>query len=627
MGCQSSKQRATVPGGTSKKIVDVGTAFASKAGASGLMDGVPLSDHYSGGLAFFIIDPQVDFHEGGNLAVPGATEDSRKIADLISQNIDKIERIVVSLDTHHAMHIHHQYFWKGRDGKHPAAFTPITKEDILNGVWTPRQPEMKTWALEYVEKLKTGGKFSMAIWPDHCLFGTKGFSVHKPLMDVLNEWAVHKARAINWYFKGQNNRAEMYSCLKAEVEVEDDKTTSLDLDLIRTLKKHKKVVCCGEAMSHCVNWSTRDLLSGWEQGRISDIILLEDCASPVGGFEEVARHFVDDMRKAGITVCKAADFNGKTAEIGKAEMDPDAFNKSLSQRGKRLCRQQTGFASKAGAAGLMDGVPLQDNFSGGLALFIIDPQVDFHEGGSLAVTGATEDSRKIAALIRKFKEKIERIVVTLDSHHKMHIHHASFWTDKDGGKPAPGYHMTSQDISAGKWQARQPELRDWSLEYAKKLEASKSGLPFIVWPDHCLLGTEGQTVHPPLMEALNDWAIARSRSVNFYFKGQNNRAEMYSALKSEVSVPDDPTTDFDRELVDTLAKHQKVLCCGEAKSHCVNWSTRHLLECWPKGRKKDIVLLKDCCSAVAGFEEVAAQFERDMTNAGLTVVSAEQFAF
>lgn len=610
-----------------KQTGDRGTAFASKAGAAGLMDGVPISDPYAGGLAFFIIDPQVDFHEGGNLAVAGATEDSRKIADLIRQNKDKIERIVVSLDTHHVMHIHHQYFWKGKNDEHPPAFTPITKEDILNGVWAPRQPEMKEWALEYVEKLKAGGKFTMSIWPDHCLFGTKGFSVHKPLMEVLNEWAVYKTRTINWYFKGQNNRTEMYSALKAEVEVADDTTTSLDKDLIKTLARHKKVVCCGEAMSHCVNWSTRDLLSGWEKGREGDIVLLEDCASAVGGFEEVAMSFVDDMRKAGVTVCKASDFGDKTAEVGKADVTPDTVQSSIGGRSQRLSRQVTAFSSKAGAAGLLDGVPTEDNYSGGLALFIIDPQVDFHEGGSLAVTGATEDSRKIAALIRKLKDKIERIVVTLDSHHKMHIHHADFWTNKDGGKPEPlTTIITSQDISSGKWQARQPELQEWSLKYAQSLEASKSGLPFIIWPDHCLVGTEGQSIHPPLMEALNEWAVARTRSVNFYFKGQNNRAEMYSALKSEVPVPDDPTTDFDRDLVSTLARHQKVLCCGEAKSHCVNWSVRHLLECWPKGRNADIVLLSDCCSAVAGFEEVAKTFEKDMGIAGVSILKAEEFS-
>merc|ERR1712032_1167166 len=176
-------------------------------------------------------------------------------------------------------------------------------------------------------------------------------------------------------------------------------------------------------------------------------------------------------------------------------------------------------------------------------------------------------------------------------------------------------------------QARQPELRDWSLEYALKLEASPSGLPFLIWPDHCLVGTEGQSIHPPLMQALNEWAIARTRSVNFYFKGQNNRAEMYSALKSEVQVPDDPTTDLDVDLVNTLAKHKKVLCCGEAKSHCVNWSVRHLLEAWPRGRQSDIVLLKDCCSPVKDFEESANKFEADMKKAGITILKAAEFKF
>jgi nicotinamidase-related amidase len=433
-------------------------------------------------------------------------------------------------------------------------------------------------------------------------------------MEVLNEWAVHKARTINWYFKGQNNRAEMYSALKAEVEVPDDKTTSLDKDLIRVLAKHKKVVCCGEAMSHCVNWSTRDLLSGWDKERVADIILLEDCASAVSGFEDVAKTFVSEMKGAGVTVCKAIEFDSMTADVKNVETQPDAIKPTRSQR---LSRQ-------VGAAGLMDGVPPEDTYKGGLALFIIDPQVDFHEGGNLAVNGAEEDSRKIAELIRTFSAQIERIVVTLDTHHKMHMHHADFWTDAAGNKPDPLTMIKSDDISSGKWKARQPELADWSLEYAKKLEAN-ANLPFLIWPDHCLLGTKGHSVHPPLMRALNDWAIGRSRSINWYFKGQNNRAEMYSALKSEVQVPDDPTTDLDVDLVNTLAKHNKVLCCGEAKSHCVNWSVRHLLGAWPKGREADIVLLSDCCSAVGGFEEIAKTFENDMKTAGVKVITAGEF--
>ena len=50
-------------------------------------------------------------------------------------------------------------------------------------------------------------------------------------------------------------------------------------------------------------------------------------------------------------------------------------------------------------------------------LLIIDPQNDFHPGGSLGVTGANEDSQRIADMISKNQTSIDEIYVTLDSHH------------------------------------------------------------------------------------------------------------------------------------------------------------------------------------------------------------------
>merc|ERR1712048_12498 len=126
--------------------------------------------------------------------------------------------------------------------------------------------------------------------------GTPGHAVHAPLMEALNEWAVQRKRTINWYFKGQNNQTEMYSALKAEVEIDGDSTTAIDFDLIDVLAGHKKVVCCGQAMSHCVNYSVRDLLSGWPSERASDIVVLENAASAVAGFEETAATFLSDMK-------------------------------------------------------------------------------------------------------------------------------------------------------------------------------------------------------------------------------------------------------------------------------------------------------------------------------------------
>lgn len=58
-----------------------------------------------------------------------------------------------------------------------------------------------------------------------------------------------------------------------------------------------------------------------------------------------------------------------------------------------------------------------DVLLGGKALLVVDPQVDFHEGGSLAVPGALADSKRIAGVIRDHAEDIDELVVTMDSHH------------------------------------------------------------------------------------------------------------------------------------------------------------------------------------------------------------------
>lgn len=65
--------------------------------------------------------------------------------------------------------------------------------------------------------------------------------------------------------------------------------------LISVLKHADKVVICGEAISHCVNYTVRDLVQVWPAERMRDLIILTDCASAVPGFEaagEVRHIFV-----------------------------------------------------------------------------------------------------------------------------------------------------------------------------------------------------------------------------------------------------------------------------------------------------------------------------------------------
>lgn len=48
-----------------------------------------------------IIDPQCDRHDGGSVPIPGADEDSDRIANYINNNISSIDDIIVTLESRH----------------------------------------------------------------------------------------------------------------------------------------------------------------------------------------------------------------------------------------------------------------------------------------------------------------------------------------------------------------------------------------------------------------------------------------------------------------------------------------------------------------------------------------------
>jgi len=63
---------------------------------------------------------------------------------------------------------------------------------------------------------------------------------------------------------------------------------SLNTALIKSLQRTGKLVIVGEALSHCVNFTVRDLVDAWPADRLSDLIILTDCSSPVAGYEAQA---------------------------------------------------------------------------------------------------------------------------------------------------------------------------------------------------------------------------------------------------------------------------------------------------------------------------------------------------
>ena len=66
-----------------------------------------------------------------------------------------------------------------------------------------------------------------------------------------------------------------YSAIIAEVPIRDDPATHLNTKLMQKLHSCPQLVVCGQALSHCVNFTVRDVVDNW-RGENSKIILLKN---------------------------------------------------------------------------------------------------------------------------------------------------------------------------------------------------------------------------------------------------------------------------------------------------------------------------------------------------------------
>mmetsp|Transcript_23505 Transcript_23505/g.43671 ORF Transcript_23505/g.43671 Transcript_23505/m.43671 type:complete len:279 (+) Transcript_23505:208-1044(+) len=258
-----------------------------------------------GGPALLIVDPQADFHPGGSLAIPTANDDAERIASFIRSNIDKLQEIYVTLDTHSLLHIAHPLFWVNASGDQPEPFTVITLDDVKSGTWKASRSEFQEWSLTYLAELERQQRFVLTIWPPHCLLGTVGHSVVPAIGEALQEWEAANKSCVTYIYKGNNSLTENYSGLKAEVVRGNDPTTALNIPLVKQLRGHSEVISCGQARSHCVNFTVRDLADNWDAGRYNSLVILEDCCSDVTGFEKEGEKFIADMTAKGLKIAKS----------------------------------------------------------------------------------------------------------------------------------------------------------------------------------------------------------------------------------------------------------------------------------------------------------------------------------
>ena len=282
-----------------------------------------------------IIDPQNDFSEAnsnqkrgaGALAVTGSNEDYKRIIELI--NNFSFDEIHVSLDTHTPEHIGHSRFYEGGTDKNNYGFNFFNKRDHI----PKKVPSFYTEKYNNAHKEARGSDFM--IWNDHCLEDTEGHKIVEELHDVLKA-----KKNVKYHIKGQNELSEMYSIFSATVDpktilntnlqvflnyirrtqtekkqLEDikdgklysgqkkgnydkaigctsykDAADSLNLDTTRNdgllenlFGANNKIYVCGQARTHCVKDSVKDMLNyAKEKGKNTEnVVLIHNCSSPI----------------------------------------------------------------------------------------------------------------------------------------------------------------------------------------------------------------------------------------------------------------------------------------------------------------------------------------------------------
>lgn len=261
-------------------------------------------------IHLLVIDGQVDFCDPrGALYVAGAEGDMERTAGLIQRLGPKLDDLHLTMDAHHRIDVAHPLFWRNTKGEHPSPFTIITADNVHNGVWLPVFPSLIGRVRGYVEALAQNGRYPLCVWPEHCLIGSPGACLHPALLAAVHEWEGKNGGLADYVTKGSNPFTEHYSAIKAEVPDPADPTTGVNTPFIQALLAADILAVAGEAGSHCVANTVRDIASEFgSDDLIRKIVLLTDCMSPVPTFEKFQEDFFLDMKARGVQFSTSKDF-------------------------------------------------------------------------------------------------------------------------------------------------------------------------------------------------------------------------------------------------------------------------------------------------------------------------------
>ncbi len=272
-------------------------------------------------------------NQDAELGVPGAPEDGYRFARLLLENLRVITDTMLTFDSHFVPHIFHTPMWVYKStGKNPDPFTAITVDNYQEfrpsdfaPYWIGKDRRyLEQYLAYYVHKLAEPRVFSingedrdrprdpLILWPLHAQLGSQGYTLFPEVEEAVMFHQFTRGGRMIPQVKGLDKLTEAYSPFGSEVTV-DHNGDAVGRDSERIIEKiltYDAIIIGGEAASHCVRAGIYDIL-----GRIlkknralaSKIYLLEDCMSPVPGYEKQAAEALKDFVDAKMHLVKSTD--------------------------------------------------------------------------------------------------------------------------------------------------------------------------------------------------------------------------------------------------------------------------------------------------------------------------------
>lgn len=247
-----------------------------------------------------LIDLQKDFcfPEGtlyvGGRSGRGALEDNDRTARFIYRNLARLTEITCTLDTHYPLQIFFPAFWLDEAGNQPPPHTEVKLDDLRSGRLRPN-PALARWVAQgdeewlrrqvefYCAELERGGRYTLYLWPPHCIAGSEGHAL---------AGVIHEARLFHAYarlspaqvaVKGEHPLTEFYSAIHPEVATtsEGKPLAAPNTTFLEALGSADAVILAGQAASHCVRATAEDLLAHLDRRDLGKIYLLTDCMTSI----------------------------------------------------------------------------------------------------------------------------------------------------------------------------------------------------------------------------------------------------------------------------------------------------------------------------------------------------------